>query len=177
MSNWGVRAGASAASLLAVAAMLLVPGAGAAGKGGPIQFYVQGSTVTTPILVTGAVTDYGTATSVTKSGKPDENGNYEKIVLKKGGFWIDATALNKKLNSAAPTIDKAHCFFAFKGSGPTTIFKGTGVYAGISGNADVIVSFVVLGPKTAAGKCNMAQNAQPVAQYGNVTGSGTVSFK
>jgi hypothetical protein len=166
----------STAGVALAAAAVVVSGAGATGKSGPIQFYVTGSTVTTPILVTGVVTDYGKVTSVTKAGKPDENGNYEKVVLKKGGFWVDATALNKKLNSGTPTIDKANCFFAFKGSGPTKLFKGTGAYAGISGSVDVTVNFVAIGPRLKNGTCNMSQNAQPVAQYGNVTGSGTASY-
>src|SRR4051812_12801711 len=172
MRNWGVGAWLAAVGLVGAAAVLLAPGAGAAG--GVIQIWVQGSAVTTPILVTGAITDYGKATSVTKAGKPDENGNYEKIVLQKGTFWIDATALNKKLASAKPTIDLKSCYFAFKGSGPTTVFKGTGAYAGISGTVDVDIAFVGIGPKTAAGKCN--QKVAPLAQYGDVTGSGTVKY-
>jgi hypothetical protein len=174
MRSWGVRVVAAGVSL--AAAMVIASGAGAAGRSGPIQIYVSGTTVTTPILVTGVVTDHGKATSVTKSGKPDENGNYEKIVLQKGGFWVDATALNKKLNSATPTIDKANCYFAFKGSGPTKIFKGSGAYAGISGAVTVTVNFVGIGPRFKNGKCNMSNNSQPVAQFGVVTGSGTASY-
>ena len=166
---------AAAIGLAAVAAVL-APGAGATKKTGALQIYVSGSSVTTPILVTGVVTDHGTATSVTKAGKPDENGNYEKIVLKKGGFWVDATALNKLLNGVKPTIDTKNCFFAFKGTGPTKLFKGSGAYAGISGNVNVTVNFVAIGPTKANGKCNMAQNVPPIAQYGNVTGSGTASY-
>lgn len=159
-----------------VVAMVLASGAGAAGKSGPIQIYVSGTTVTTPIIVTGVITDFGKATSVTKSGKPDENGNFEKIVLQKGGFWVDATALNKKINNAPATVDRTHCFFAFKGTGPTTLMKGTGAYAGISGNVAVTVNFVAIGPRLKNGKCNLSNNAAPIAQYGNVTGSGTASY-
>jgi hypothetical protein len=146
------------------------------GDGGPVEIYIPGSTVTTPIVITGAITDYGKTTSVDKAGKPDDNGDYEKAVLQKGGFWVDATALNKKLNSVKPTIDKTHCYFAFKGSGPTKVFKGTGAYAGISGNVNVDLDFVEIGPRLANGKCNLKESAKPVAQYGNVTGSGTVSY-
>jgi hypothetical protein len=176
MGNWRVRAGAWAVGLIAVSGVV-APGAGAAGEGGPIQIYAQGTDVTSPILVTGAITDYGKATSVDKSGKPDQNGDYEKVVLTKGGFWIDATELNKALAKVRPTVDQKHCFFSFKGTGPTKLFKGTGAYAGIGGTVNVELSLVAIAPKTASGKCNMTQNAQPVAQYGNVTGSGTVSFK
>jgi hypothetical protein len=155
-------------------AMLLAPAAGAAG--GEIHIYTQGTGVTTPILVTGAITDYGKATSVDKSGKTDENGNYEKLVLQKGTFWVDATALNKVLAKTRPTIDKGHCYYEFKGSGPTKLIKGTGAYAGISGNVQVSLDFVAIGPLLGSGKCNMSNNAQPVAQYGDVTGSGTVKL-
>jgi hypothetical protein len=174
MRKWGVRAWAAGGAL--AAAMVIASGAGAAGTSGPIQFYVSGTTVTTPILVTGVVTDYGKATSVTRSGKPDENGNYERIVLQKGGFWVDATQLNKKLNSGVPTLDRTRCSFTFKGTGPTKLFKGTGAYAGISGNVDVTVTFVGVLPKLKTGKCNLSQKAQPVAQFGVVTGSGTASY-
>jgi hypothetical protein len=164
------------AGVAGAAAMVLASGAGAAGTSGPIQLYVTGTTVTTPILVTGVVTDYGKATSVTKAGKPNQNGNYEKIVLQKGGFWVDATALNKKLNSGVPAIDRTHCSYTFKGTGPTKLFKGSGAYAGISGNVDVTVTFVGVLPKLKNGKCNLSQRAQPLAQFGLVTGSGTASY-
>jgi hypothetical protein len=176
MLSTQVRVWVSALGLMALAAVLLVPGAGAAQRGGPIQFYVSGTAVTTPILVTGAITDYGKATSVTKAGKPDENGNFEKVVLKKGTFWVDATQLNKILNNVKPTIDKTNCFFAFKGSGPTKLIKGTGAYAGISGTVNVNLNFVAIGPRLPNGSCNMANNVPPVAQYGNVTGAGTANF-
>jgi hypothetical protein len=177
MSNWGVRAGVFAASLLGVAAMGVVPGADAAGQGGAVHIYSQGTGVTTPILITGAITDYGKSTSVDKSGKPDENGNYEKIVLEKGTFWVDTTKLNKVFAAAAPTIDKTHCFFAFKGSAPTTLINGTGAYAGIGGTVTVTVDFVGIGARLANGTCNISQNSQPAAQFGNVTGSGDATFK
>jgi len=173
MRTWQIR---SALGVAAVVATLLAPGAGAAGKGGAIQIYVPGTTVTTPILITGAITDCGKATSVTKAGKPDENGNYERVVLKKGTFWVDATALNKKLDGVKPTLDSKNCFFNFKGSGPTSLMKGTGDYAGISGNVNVTVNFVAILPRLANGKCNMKQSAQPIAQYGNVTGAGRASY-
>jgi hypothetical protein len=164
-----------ALGLAAISAVLLAPGAGAA-KGGPIRIYVQGTTVTTPIMVTGAVTDYGTATSVTKTGKPNQNGNYERIVLKKGSFWVNAVALNRKLANAKGTFSKTQCYFEFSGSGPTTLFKGTGAYAGIGGNLTVTVTFAGIAPRLPNGKCNPSQNAKPLAQYETVMGSGTATF-
>jgi hypothetical protein len=155
-------------------AAVLAPAAGA--TKGTIQVYSSGAGVTNPILITGAISDYGTATSVTKTGKVDQNGNYEKIVLKKGGFTVDATQLNKALSHVRPTFSKTQCWFAFKGSGPTTLTKGTGAYAGITGTVRVTVNFVSILPRRANGKCNFGNSAKPVAQYGNVTGSGTASY-
>jgi hypothetical protein len=159
---------------LAIAAVLAP--AGGAATSGAIQVYSSGAGITNPIVITGAVTDYGKATSVNRTGKPTENGNYEKIVLKKGGFWVDTTQLNKLLNHVRPTFSKTQCFFAFKGSGPTKLIKGTGAYAGINGTVNVTVDFVSIQPRLANGKCNLANSAQPIAQYGNVTGSGTASY-
>ena len=49
-------------------------------------------------------------------------------------------------------------------------------YAGITGNVNVALNFVVIGPRLANGTCNLKESAKPAAQYGNVTGSGTVSY-
>jgi hypothetical protein len=160
--------------VLAIAAAL-APAAGAA-KSGAIQVYSSGAGVTNPIVITGAVTDYGNATSVNRAGKPTQNGNFEKIVLKKGGFTVDTTQLNKLLNHVKPTFSKTQCWFAVKGSGPTTLTKGTGAYAGITGTVNVTVDFVSILPRLASGKCNFANSAKPIAQFGNVTGSGTASY-
>lgn len=176
MGRWGARSTPVVLGL-GLFALLLAPGAGAAKPGGTIDVFVQGSGVTTPILVTGAITDYGRATSVTKTGKVDQNGDYERVVLKQGSFWIDATALNKRLNTVVPTIDRKRCFFEFAGSGATTLFKGTGAYAGIGGTVTVQLTAAAILPKLGNGKCNLAQSAKPVAQYETVTGSGDVTFK
>ena len=116
------------------------------------------------------------STNVERKLTTDENGNYERIVLQKGGFWVDATQLNKKLNSGVPTLDRTRCSFTFKGTGPTKLFKGSGAYAGISGTVNVTVTFVGVLPRLKTGKCNLNQSAQPVAQFGVVTGSGTASY-
>ena len=159
-----------------LAAMVLAAGAGAAGKSGPIQIYVTGTTVTTPILVTGVVTDYGKATSVTKTGKPDENGNYEKIVLQKGGFWVDATALNKKINNAPGDDRQEELLLRVQGFRPDEAVQRHGCVCGHQRDVTVTVNFVALGPRLKNGKCNLSNNAAPVAQYGVVTGAGTASY-
>src|ERR1700761_4099505 len=87
------RVVAAAAIALATGAGALIPGTAAiaAPSGGQIQIWVSGATqLTVPIVVTGAIADYGKATSEDKNGKPDINGNYEKVILKKGTFMLDA---------------------------------------------------------------------------------------
>ena len=110
---------AVAAGVLAGAA-IVGPAAVAAGTqaGGPIKVFVTNTSSTKgKILVTGAIGDYGTTVSVDKNGKADPNGNFEKVTLKQGGFWVDATGLNKKLNSAQPQVNTATCSAVFGGTG------------------------------------------------------------
>src|SRR5437763_8089541 len=97
------------------------------------------------ILITGAIGDYGTATSIDKNGKIDQNGNYVKIALKKGTFEINSTALNAKLNKAPGVFNKTTCSFSFTGSGGVTLFNGTGLYKGISGSAQITLSSAASG--------------------------------
>jgi hypothetical protein len=86
------------------------------------------------------------------------------------------TALNKKLNSAKPTINKTNCSVEFTGTGPTTVGDGTGAYAGITGKVAITVTFAGIAPKTAKG-CNLADNAPTYGGYQSITGTGSVSFK
>jgi hypothetical protein len=115
-----------------------------------------------------------------KDGKPNNNGNYVKITLRKGTFEVNATQLNAVTNHATPTVNKATCSFSFSGTGPVTLFNGTGLYAGISGTAKITVSFAVIGPDYASGpkkgQCNLSENVQALAQFGTVTGTGVVKF-
>jgi hypothetical protein len=133
------------------------------------------------IVVIGAIGDYGTATSIDKDGKVDSNGNYVKIRLKKGTFEVNSVALNKKTNSAPPTlVNRTTCSYGFGASGPVTLFNGTGLYAGISGTLRITQTFAAVGPPHMSGpkkgQCNMSNNAQPLAIYGSILGKGTVKF-
>ena len=110
------------------------------------------------------------------NGKVDPNGDFEKVTLKHGGFLVDATALNKKLSSAKPTVNKTNCSFAFTGTGPTTVEHGTGAYTGITGKVAITVTFAGIAPKTAKG-CDLANNAPTHGVYQSITGTGSVSFK
>jgi hypothetical protein len=133
-----------------------------------------------PILVAGAIGDHGIATSETKSGKVDQNGNYVHIALEKGTFFVDATKLNGNQNGKVVVQNKTSCSFAFKVTGPITISNGTGAYEGISGTATMTVIFAGVGPYYMSGakkgQCNTSQNATPNGVYQSITGTGTVKF-
>jgi hypothetical protein len=176
-----VSAGAAVLAALAVAAVLVGTGAAAAPTGGPIALYANaGNGPSQRIVFVGAIGDYGTALSVDKNGKVDNNGNFVKVKLTRGTFWIDTTALNKTMNSGpAPQVSShATCSAAFSGSGPVKFFNGRGLYKGISGTANVTLTFGGVGPRYKSGpkKGQCKQSSNPRAQYGVVMGQGTVSF-
>jgi hypothetical protein len=149
--------------------------AAATPQGGKIRVFVTNTSATTgKILITGAIGDYGTTVSEDASGKVKAGGNFKHVTLKHGGFVVNGTALQQKLNHAKPTINRSNCSFSFSGTGPTTVGGGTGAYAGISGNIAITVTFAEIGKKTAKG-CSL--NGNGLAGYQSITGTGSVSFK
>jgi hypothetical protein len=115
-----------------------------------------------------------------KDGKPDSNGNFVKVTLQKGTFEVDSTALNAKMATLAPMLNKKTCSFMITGSDRVTLFNGTGLYWGISGSAAITIAFGGIGPDYASGpqkgQCNTNNSAKPVATFGSITGPGTVAF-
>jgi uncharacterized membrane protein len=135
------------------------------------------NTATAQVVLAGAISDYGTATSIDKNGKTDPNGNYEKVVLKHGTFEVNSTTFNKASNSASPTISSTSgCSVDLAVNGPVTFFKGTGSYKGISGTIQMTQVFVGIASKLKDGKCNESNNAAPIAAGIAFYGTGTVSF-
>jgi uncharacterized membrane protein len=170
---------ALAGALLSVATAANTPSTPA---GGPVLLLAtaNGSPKGT-IVLAGAIGDYGKTLTIDKNGKPNANGNFVEITLKKGSFEVNSTAFNKKTAKAPPTInDKATCSFAFTASGPVTLFNGTGLYKGISGTVNITVNFVGVGPRFTSGKktgqCNTSNSAKPLASSGTISGRGTVKF-
>lgn len=68
----------------------------------------------------------------------------------------------------------------FGATAPVAILDGTGMYKGIKGTLMLTETFAGYGPfyTTGAhkGQCNTSPNATPTAQWGSVTGVGTVKF-
>ena len=174
--------GAAIMAASVTAAVLVGSGSAATPAGGQVELWAAagGNSNSQHVVFVGAIGDYGTASNVNKNGKPNPNGNFVKIRLQKGTFTLDATAVNKAINSGAPHVEsRATCSAAFSGSGQVTFLNGTGRYKGISGTANVTVTFGGVGghyksgPKK--GQCKQGDSS-PRGSFGFVTGQGTVSF-
>ena len=176
-------------ALAIVATAVTVLGSAAAGtaktaappKAGPIAILatLDNDGPTSKIIVAGAIGDWGTAVTIDQNGKPDPNGNYVKVTLKKGGFEIDSTALNKVTANPQPQVaSDATCSVSASGSAPVTLFNGTGLYQGISGTADATLTFTGVGGRYASGpkKGQCERNNTPLAVLATVVAHGTVHF-
>jgi hypothetical protein len=145
--------------------------------GGAVRvFATPGKGVKGKIVITGAIGDYGTTINTNKAGRPNPNGAYVEIKLHQGTFMVNAVTLNKKLDSAKPSLNTASCSFSVTASAPVTLFNGTGLYTGISGKITITGVFAAISPRLPNGKCNMSNKATPLAQYQSIQGSGSVSF-
>ena len=170
-------AAVAGATLLGGGTAVFASVASSAPAGGTIHVFVNvdvKSETVNPIVITGAIGDYGTATSVDKNGKVNPNGNYERIVLKKGTFWVNGTALAAKADKTNPPINPATCSLALTVSSPTQLLKGTGLYKGIGGTVTITETFGAVFGRLASGACNEAGN--PLSQGGAVTGVGKATF-
>ena len=132
------------------------------------------------VLFTGAIGDHGTSVGATKNGKPTtkKNPGYRLFILKKGTIFfntktIDAAENNN--NTAPTTFNMTTCSATFIVTEPVTAIGGTKAYAGITGTIDVTISFAFIQPLD-KGKCNPNSNANPSATFGQVNGTGTVSY-
>ena len=172
-----LAAAVAAGSLLATGPLALAAGS-AAPKGGAIQLFIYNlnNTPKADITITGAIGDYGTTTSVDAAGKPDENGNFEKVTLSHGGLLVDGTQLNKATAHVKPQINQASCALLYQATGPAKIVSGTGAYAGATGSLKVTETFAGIVPHKGKG-CNFqASDSATHGEFSAITGTGTVSF-
>jgi hypothetical protein len=153
--------------------------------GGKIELWVtpgatQGNGT---VVITGAIGDYGKSTGKrNENGTPDPNGNYGIVELQKGAIEVDLANIGKAINNAAPIVNSTTtCSFVVTATAPATLLNGTGAYKGISGTVELTETFAAILPRISTGKdkgqCNETNSATPVAQWGSVTGSGTVSYR
>jgi hypothetical protein len=151
---------------------------GASPSGGAIQVWgTPANGGGGPIVLTGAVGDSGTSANANSSGAPSKDGTYKLLKLKKGTILLNTTQLNKENNANTPptTFNSTSCSGTFVVTAPVPVMSGTKAYSGITGTVTVSVTFAIVLPLT-KGKCNINTNANPIAMYGSVSGSGTVSF-
>jgi hypothetical protein len=147
---------------------------------GAVQVWVTpGKGAVDQILLTGAIADHGTATSIDKNGTVDKNGKYVQIALARGSFEVNAVALNRSLDKVQPTVSRATCSAWATASGNVTLFAGAGAYAGITGKIRMTTSFAAIFPRYVSGakkgQCNLS--VEPSAQFqGQLVGVGNVSF-
>jgi hypothetical protein len=115
-------------------------------------------------IVIGAIVDHGHDHGV-------GNTNFQKIVLAKGSFEVNAAKLNR---SFKVHVDAKACTITGAGVGRNMpVLRGTGAYKGISGTITLHGSFTDIG-KIVKGTCD--EQAQPVAGTTVIQGSGTVSY-
>lgn len=129
-----------------------------------------------PILLTGAIGDYGTATTIEKNGKVDPNGNYVMVALRRGGFEVKATALDRAMKKATKRFNPTTCSLFVTASGTATLYKGSGLYKGIMGTAKLTETVAEVMARHPNGTCNTKSTAQPLSEYSFITGSGRVRF-
>jgi len=168
---------------LVAAGVLVAAGTAATPEGGKIELYASAdNSGSKHAVLVGAIGDYGTAANVNKNGKPNPNGNFVRVKLQKGTFMIDSTELNKVMNAQTQPQVESHatCSAAASGSGPVTFLNGTGLYKGISGTANLTITYGGVGGRYKSGpkkgQCKQGDVMNPRASFGFVTGQGTVSF-
>jgi hypothetical protein len=168
---------------VAVLGSLLFSGASAFGAtapaGGTVQLWGTPNNSGGGMLVlTGAIADSGKSANANSSGKPTKKGTYKLLTLKNGTILLNTTQLGKDTNNpnTAPTMfNSTTCSGSFAITDPVPIVSGTKAYAGINGTVNVTITFALVFPLT-KGKCNTNTNANPIASYGSISGTGTVSF-
>jgi hypothetical protein len=146
--------------------------------GGAIHLFSNPTTSGTrgTILIAGAIGDFGKYIASDRNGKPDPQGSYLKIILKKGSFEVNVTSLTDKPRSR----DKATCSAIFSGSSTSAVLNGTGLYAGIRGTLQVTQIHALLASRYTTGKkhgqCKLDGAAGPIAEYDSLSATGKVNF-
>jgi hypothetical protein len=133
------------------------------------------NTTTFHLKFTGPVNTTGTFSP------PNTNATHQAAVFKTAAGDMAVKAIVSNPNQAPKIVNAAQCRFSF-----TTIAnyaidgaKSTGSFADAKGSGKATVTFTADAPKLSSGKCNMNQNAQPLAKgaIGVFYASGPLSLK
>lgn len=176
-----IKVAVAAFGLLAASAGAVAT-AEASSSGGKLYVFVSGNSFNTQkVLLAGAIGDYGSGISVTASGKPSQNGNFERLRLHRGSILVDSTKFNAAGNHPRTIVmSSSTCTAVFSWTGPVTIVSGTGAYAGISGRLNMKGTFAGITPRNKSGKhkgqCTPGNSVQPLALSLSITGSGNIKL-
>jgi hypothetical protein len=145
-----------------------------AGQGGQIKLFSNfSSKVSTPVVVAGAIGDFGRLVSTDRNGHPDADGSFLLVKLSRGTIKLDGSKVLMAIHpEGAP--NQTTCSVTIGGSGPVAILGGTGAYQGIHGTLRATGEAAVVGARNHQGKC--LENGRPAAMLGGVVVSGHVAF-
>ena len=116
---------AVAAMLVAAVSIVGVDVAAPSNAGHILIFMYDLSTVpSSPVLVTGALGDYGTLTEETAAGLPEITGNFLHVSLQRGTFVINITALERREALVPLSVNMITCSVSHITSASTTISEG-----------------------------------------------------
>jgi hypothetical protein len=164
-------------ALLGGGAAVFASTASGTAAGGPIRVFVDvdvHSPTIQPIVVTGAVGDFGTAFRINLAGKIDVNGNYVRMLLTKGKFRLNTQALNAKIRTTVPVLNPVTCSSSDSVTAVVRVLDGTGLYAGIGGTVKMTETEGSVYARLASGACVL--NRLPISHAAALTGLGTVTF-
>lgn len=162
-------------AILGTFALNAVAVAAATPTGGLVRFWITPS-ANGPgaIVVTGAIGDYGTATTISKNGQPDQTGDYSLVSLKEGTLEVNLTSFNEKNAKAGFPINQKSCSSEGTETGSVTLSGGTGRYKGVSGDLAVTETNAwILGRSTSGRRCD---GTEVLYNMQLESGSGRVSF-
>ena len=161
---------ALAGVVVAGVSALSVASVEAASTGGVVHAYLASTSPhfqsDAPVILTGAINDSGVDHQDALRG-----GNVDRIVLSKGGFWLDHSAQGN-LHS---TLNPKTCFVTYAGKLPVILSHGTGAYASITGTLTATVGGRDVLARTKAGKCNT--DAEPVVSLTAKSAVGTIRYR
>jgi hypothetical protein len=130
---------------------------------------------TSTVILTGAIGDYGTGTTVHPDGTIDPDHTSDlKLTLARGSFDIDIARLHSQFAAAFkqnfPT-NPGTCSGTIKASAPATIVagSGTGAYRSVTGSFELSIN---VDEVDTGGKCD--GTGKFLAQDILITGAGTV---
>ena len=145
--------------------------------------YTDNDGPTSTVILTGAIGDFGTATSVSSNGEVNtEHNDALELNLSHGTFRLDIADLDQHIVDAFRDYrpDPATCSGNVDTTGvaPIVADSGAGSYSGIEGSFDLSVAISEVG---ATSQCNSTAQDQLAtvpfdAQAIIVTGSGTITM-